>query len=152
MLSGTSALKPVKPLLSEMGAVTPLHKKTVEHAAFAVLKTPDIPSVLVETGFISNPKEARRLASSSHQAKLAEAIVAGTIDFFNVYAPEGTMVHWYNNNGGKRLADNYTIQPGDTLSQLAQQFSVSLNDLRRYNGLSNDKIRVGQKLKIPPQQ
>tara|TARA_B100001093_G_scaffold150960_1_gene143700 strand:+ start:1473 stop:2816 length:1344 start_codon:yes stop_codon:yes gene_type:complete len=137
-------------IVKRMGAVTSMHKKTVEHAAFAVLKTPDIPSVLVETGFISNPKEARRLASSKHQATLATAIVAGTVDFFNVYAPEGTLVHWYN-NGGKRLADNYTIQPGDTLSQLAQQFSVSLTDLRRYNGLNNDKIRVGQELKIPPQ-
>ena len=138
-------------IVKRLGSVTPLHKKTVEHAAFAVLKTPDIPSVLVETGFISNPKEARRLASSSHQAKLAAAIVAGTLDFFNVYAPEGTLVNWYN-KGGKRLAHNYTIQPGDTLSQLAQQFSVPLNDLRRYNGLSSDKIRVGQELKIPPQQ
>ena len=136
-------------IVRRMSAVTAMHKKTVEHAAFAVLKTPDIPSVLVETGFISNPKEARRLASAKHQAKLAKAIVAGTVDFFNVYATEGTLVHWHN-NGGKHLVSRYTIQPGDTLSQLAQEFSVSLTDLRRYNKLNNDKIRVGQELKIPP--
>tara|TARA_B100000767_G_scaffold273225_1_gene302793 strand:+ start:2467 stop:3810 length:1344 start_codon:yes stop_codon:yes gene_type:complete len=138
-------------IVKRMEAVTPLHKKTVQHAAFAVLKTPDIPSVLVETGFISNPKEARRLASTKHQGKLAAAIVAGTTDFFNIYATQGTLVHWYN-HGGKRSADSYTIQAGDTLSQLAQQFSVSLTDLRQYNSIQNDKIRVGQTLKIPPQQ
>ena len=143
-----------KEILREMKAVTKLHKNTVEHAGFAVLKTPDIPSVLVETGFISNPAEARRLTTASHQKKLAKAIVRGTSAFFNRHAVEGTMVYWLNHNGQtKATASNvkrYKIKSGDTLSELASRFSVSLADLRRYNRLSSDSIRVGQVLKIPP--
>ncbi|MDA8694285.1 N-acetylmuramoyl-L-alanine amidase [Pseudomonadales bacterium] len=147
-----------KEILREMKGVTKLHKNTVEHAGFAVLKTPDIPSVLVETGFISNPKEARRLVSSSHQKKLAGAIVRGTTAFFNKHAVEGTMVYWLNHGGNQSLAASssagsrktYKIKSGDTLSELANRFSVSLSDLRRYNSLANDRILVGQVLRIPP--
>jgi N-acetylmuramoyl-L-alanine amidase len=110
--------------------------------------------VLVETGFISNPAEARRLTTASHQKKLAKAIVRGTSAFFNRHAVEGTMVYWLNHNGQtKATASNvkrYKIKSGDTLSELASRFSVSLADLRRYNRLSSDSIRVGQVLKIPP--
>lgn len=143
-----------KEILREMKAVTKLHKNTVEHAGFAVLKTPDIPSVLVETGFISNPAEARRLTTASHQKKLARAIVQGTSAFFNRHAVEGTMVYWLNHNGQSMAiagdVKRYKIKSGDTLSELANRFSVSLAELRRYNRLSSDSIRVGQVLKIPP--
>ena len=143
-----------KEILREMKGITKLHKNTVEHASFAVLKTPDIPSVLVETGFISNPKEARRLTNSSHQKKLASAIVRGTSAFFNRHAVEGTMVYWLNHSGQSIATTGnkktYQIKSGDTLSELASRFSVSLAELRRYNSLSGDRIRVGQVLKIPP--
>ena len=143
-----------KEILREMKDVTKLHKNTVEHAGFAVLKTPDIPSVLIETGFISNPREAKRLTSSSHQKKLAKAIVRGTDAFFNRHAVEGTLVYWLNHNGQSIAKssgrETYKIKSGDTLSELASRYSVSLADLRRYNRLSGDRIRVGQVLKIPP--
>jgi N-acetylmuramoyl-L-alanine amidase len=154
-----SSVKAGKAILKQMKTATHLHKNTVEHANFAVLKSPDIPSVLIETGFISNPKEARRLASSSHQRKLARAIFAGTLDYFNQYAVEGTLVYWLNHGDGAettnvasagRSPDIYKIRSGDTLSGIAYRFSVSQSELRRYNKIKGDRIRVGQVLRIPP--
>ncbi len=149
-----SSVKVGREILREIKKISKLHKSTVEHAGFAVLKSPDIPSVLVETGFISNPKEAKRLSTKQHQGKVANAIFDGTIAYFNRYALAGTRVHWMNNGGkttgGLQVAMSYKIKSGDTLSEVASRFSVSLTKLRRYNGLAGDKIRIGQILKIPP--
>ena len=71
------SMKLGKSLLSNLGSVNALHKASVEQAGFAVLKAPDIPSVLVETAFISNPEEEKRLNDEEYQDKLAEAIMRG---------------------------------------------------------------------------
>ena len=71
------SLKLGKAVLTEIGDVNTLHKPSVEQAGFAVLKAPDIPSILVETAFISNPDEEKRLKDAGYQEKLAAAIVAG---------------------------------------------------------------------------
>lgn len=71
------SLKLGKEVLSEMGAINTLHKHSVEQAGFAVLKAPDVPSILVETAFISNPEEEKRLKDSAYQDKLASAILGG---------------------------------------------------------------------------
>ncbi len=144
-----------KEMLQEMGNVTKLHKQTVEHAGFAVLKSPDIPSVLVETGFISNPGEARRLSNRTHQKELAMSLFEGIVQYFNANAVEGTWVHWNRQQGGKpvrvaALTDRkYKIRYGDTLSEVALRHSTSVAELRRYNQLKSDKIRVGQVIRIP---
>jgi N-acetylmuramoyl-L-alanine amidase len=143
-------------ILGGLGGLVKLHKKNVEHAGFAVLKSPDIPSVLIETGFISNAKEAKRLASRSHQRNLSRAIVNGVVDYYAKYATEGTWVYWQKNKPtkstgyAKQKSSTYKIQRGDTLSEVAMKNSVSLAELRRYNKLKNDKIRIGQVIKIPP--
>lgn len=151
-----SSREAAKAILQEMGHVSKLHKPSVEHAGFAVLKSPDIPSILVETGFISNPREAHRLSDPSHQKELAMAVFEGVIAYFNANAVEGTWVHWNRQNGGKpvnlasvREAKKYKVKYGDTLSGLALQHSVSVAELRRYNKLKSDSIRVGQVIKIP---
>src|SRR3546814_453276 len=69
-------------ILGEIGKINRLHKKRVERAGFAVLKAPDIPSVLVETAFISNPEEERLLRSPTHQDRIARAMLAGVTDYF----------------------------------------------------------------------
>lgn len=69
-------------VLGKMGEINRLHKSKVERAGFAVLKAPDIPSILVETAFISNPEEERLLRSPSHQDRLANAMLAGIQDYF----------------------------------------------------------------------
>ena len=73
--------------LDRVGAV---RKKVVQHAAFVVLKSPDLPSMLVETAYISNPDEERKLRSSSYQGQLAAAIEAGVVAYFRSHPPDGT--------------------------------------------------------------
>jgi N-acetylmuramoyl-L-alanine amidase len=77
------SLKLAKAVLSEIGEINRLHKNHVEQAGFAVLKSPDIPSILVETAFISNPEEERKLSNSDHQDKLADAILSGIKTYFS---------------------------------------------------------------------
>ena len=69
-------------LLGEIGNVGKLHKPRVEQAGFAVLKAPDIPSVLVETAFISNPQEEAKLRTSAYQEQLADALMRGIVRYF----------------------------------------------------------------------
>jgi N-acetylmuramoyl-L-alanine amidase len=76
------SLKLGKTVLSELGGINTLHKSHVEQAGFAVLKAPDIPSILIETAFISNPEEERKLRSDAYQSKMAEAIVTGIKRYF----------------------------------------------------------------------
>lgn len=76
-----------KHLLHQIGGVGRLHKPRVEQAGFAVLKAPDIPSVLVETAFISNPLEEEKLRSESHQQKLTDALLRGIVEYFSRNPP-----------------------------------------------------------------
>ncbi|WP_313953681.1 N-acetylmuramoyl-L-alanine amidase [Accumulibacter sp.] len=73
----SDSLKLGKAVLGEIGGINRLHKASVEQAGFAVLKAPDIPSILIETAFISNPEEEKRLNDDAYQDKMAEAIFAG---------------------------------------------------------------------------
>ena len=134
-----------KAVLANLGRVTRLHKQRVEQAAFVVLKSPDMPSILVETGFISNPREARRLSQAEHQDKLARAIATGIAQFMQSNPPPGTLL------AARSAADEirYTIVRGDTLSTIAERYGVSSSALRNRNNLSTDKIRVGQVILIP---
>ncbi len=74
-------------LLREIGSVGKLHKPRVERAGFAVLKAPDIPSVLVETAFISNPEEEMRLRDGAYQDQLTEALLKGIVQYFERNPP-----------------------------------------------------------------
>lgn len=132
-------------VLQKMDRVARLHKKNVEQAGFAVLKSPDIPSILIETGFISNPGEAKKLATRSYQQKMAAQIYAGIKDWFVMHPPSGTLLAWRKQQGGQQ----YTIARGDTLSGIAQRFNVSVNELKSRNGLNDTRIMIGQKLTIP---
>jgi N-acetylmuramoyl-L-alanine amidase len=76
-----------KAMLGEVGRVGKLHKPRVEQAGFAVLKAPDIPSVLVETAFISNPDEERRLNTDAYQNALADALMRGIVKYFSANPP-----------------------------------------------------------------
>ena len=78
----SDSLKLGKEVLNELGGINRLHKAHVEQAGFAVLKAPDIPSILVETAFISNPEEERRLNDDAYQDKMADAIITGIRKYF----------------------------------------------------------------------
>ncbi len=129
-------------ILGGLKKVGKLHKRRVESAAFAVLKSPDIPSVLVETAYISNPTEEKQLKNPSHQEALTSAILSGLEGYFRSYPPDNTIISQYR-------SQEYVISRGDTLSEIATRHRVSLQSLRQANGLHSDKIRIGQKLVIP---
>jgi N-acetylmuramoyl-L-alanine amidase len=132
-------------ILEQIGGVAKLHKKKVEQAGFAVLKSPDVPSLLIETGFISNPGEADRLSTPSYQDKMARAIRRGIQSWFARQPPPGTLLAWQREQGGREV----TIASGDTLSEIAERFGVSVASIKANNGLSRDVIYIGQTLVIP---
>lgn len=87
----TSSMHAAERVLRTLNTVNEVRKPKVQQAGFLVLKSPDIPSMLVETAFISNPDDERRLRQDGYRAKLAEAIFRGVYDYFAEYAPEGTL-------------------------------------------------------------
>ena len=126
-------------VLKQLGTYGKTHKRRVQRAGFMVLKSPDIPSILVETAFLSNPSEEKRLRSRTQQRKIAKAMVVGVRGYFERNAPPGTRL----------AARRHTIARGDTLGAIAGQYGVSLRDLRKVNAIRGSDIKVGQVLRIP---
>lgn len=146
----SSSLNVGQKVLSNMGSITPLHKRRVEQAGFMVLKSPDIPSILVETGFISNPNEARKLHTASHQQALARSITSGVKQFFHENPPPGTYVAWLRDEGKIAAGPReHVVARGESLALIAQRYQISLAALRSANKLNGDVIKVGQTLQIP---
>ena len=129
-------------VLKELKKITKLHKKKPEGLSLAVLKAPDIPSVLIETGFISNPKDEKNLNSPAHQQKLAKAIYTAVDNYFTRNPPGGILT------AANRVTE-HKVARGESLSVIAHQYKVPLRDLKRTNNLSTNTIRIGQTLKIP---
>ncbi|MGI9232304.1 MAG: N-acetylmuramoyl-L-alanine amidase, partial [Woeseiaceae bacterium] len=135
-------------VIREMSKVAKMHRKTVQQAGFLVLKSPDMPSILVETAFISNPTEEKKLRDKAHQGRLASAILAGIRNYFYMNPPPDTRIAANLRREPTRQV-RYVITPGDTISEIAERYNVSAAAIRRANKLSNDKIRIGQTLQIP---
>lgn len=133
-----ASLEVANTVLAGLKRVGNVHKKHVESAAFVVLKSPDIPSVLVETAFISNPEEERKLKSASHQNKLARAMMSGIRHYFQ-----------RNPLPGSYLTQQHTVSRGDTLSLIAQRYQVGMTQLKRSNNLTSSKLKIGDILIIP---
>jgi N-acetylmuramoyl-L-alanine amidase len=130
-------------VFSSLDRMGKTHKRHVEHANFMVLKSPDVPSILVETAFISNPSEEKRLKDPAWQRKLANTIANGVQDYFYLSPPPGTWI------AANRQPVRYKVVRGDTLGEIAMRYRVSLYSLRRANSLRNDTIHVGSELLIP---
>lgn len=139
---GQEVLNAIKP-------INKLHKPRVEQAAFLVLKSPDIPSLLIETGYISNPAEARKLKSSAHQQKMANAIFLGVKRYIESNPPAGSFIAWRKQGNRTEGTKTYKIVRGDTLSEIALKHRVSATQLKRANGLVSDTVKIGQLLRIP---
>ena len=133
-------------VLKNMGKISRLHSKRVEQAAFAVLKTPDIPSLLIETGFISNPGEAKKLSTKSYRQKMANAIFTGVHSWFKESAPEDSFIAQQYSAKANSV---YVVESGDTLSQIANRYDVSVASIKKYNKLKKSSLHVGQRLEIP---
>ena len=119
------------------------HKNYVGHANFMVLKSPDVPSVLVETAFISNPSEEKRLTEKEFQQNMASAISRGVRNYFYSSPPPGTWI------AANRDSSKHIVSRGDTLGEIANRYSVSVSKLRSANNINGDVIHVGRELIIP---
>ncbi len=164
-------------VLGALGKVGPLYRNTVQGANFVVLRSPDVPSILVETAFISDSSDERRLDSSKDRLSLARAILAGVRQYFVTTPPPGT---WFAEQRNKRLhlaaakaqsahvaaaalaasspapdadpQDRHRVSRGETLSGIARQYGVSTTALRDVNPdkiPTSGAVQAGQVLLIP---
>ncbi len=165
-------------LVNSLDTVTHLRRRNVEQAAFVVLKSANIPSLLVESGYITNAADAENLDSPAWRKKFAAAMVNGITAWFDDRPPRGTLIAWQKDHendqsrpGTNSVKSNsvphgqlskipvktiakpafkqHKIARGETLSNIASMYAVSLEIIRSTNQLKSDNIRPGQVLKIP---
>ncbi|TQV87225.1 AMIN domain-containing protein [Aliikangiella coralliicola] len=120
-----------------------MHGKGLRKAAFMVLRMPDIPAMLVEMAFISNPGEEKLLKTTAQQNKIAQAVFAGVKQYFKTNPPDGS---YYATLSKSR---SYKVKSGDTLSQIAQNFGVTTSSIKSRNKLKSNNLKIGQTLMIP---
>jgi N-acetylmuramoyl-L-alanine amidase len=157
-------------LLNSLNKVTKLRRHNVEQAAFVVLKSANMPSLLVESGYITNAKDAENLNSSKWRQQFSAALVKGITNWFHQRPPRGTLIaaqqqgkksvsvsavsktEVSKNESSKEKAlavTTYTVQRGDSLSMLAERFHVPMAELRALNKMKTESVQVGQVLKLP---
>jgi len=143
-------------VLSRMRSLGRLHRTSVQQAPFMVLKSPDVPSILVETAYISNPTDEQNLRSSRHQDALARAVLDGVRNYFASNPPVGrpatTLAAAQASPSGAAEGESsrrHVIRRGDTLSGIAGRYNVSVRSLRTANNLRSDTVMIGQTLRIP---
>jgi N-acetylmuramoyl-L-alanine amidase len=157
-------------VLKALGQLGPTHRGYVEHANFVVLRSPDVPSILVETAFISNPAEERKLRDPAHQRQLAAAVTGGVRNYFESTPPPGT---WFAAQAMRRngmlaqaakpdapartaesradadVRDLHRVERGESLGSIARQYGVSVRAIKSANRMSSDNVQVGAVLAIP---
>jgi N-acetylmuramoyl-L-alanine amidase len=131
-------------VISEMRQITKMHKSKPQAASLAVLTSPDIPSILVEVGFISNPQEEKNLNWAKHRQRLAESMFTAVKRYFKSVPPDGTL--WASQKDSTRT---HRVKSGESLSLLAQRYNVKVSRIKQANNLNNDVVRIGQVLTIP---
>lgn len=145
-------------ILDRLGRIGRLHRRTVQRAGFMVLKSPDIPSLLVETDFITNPLVSRRLMTAQHQDQLAMAILEGVKGYFSSYRPSvyvaansksGTSQTSKSRSSQSVNGRHHQVKEGETLFSIARNHGVSVERLREYNSLNDQSLHAGQQLRIP---
>jgi len=149
-------------VLQALRKLGPTHRNYVERANFVVLRSPDVPSILVETAFITNPTEESRLTNPQHRAKLADAILDGVRDYFRASPPPGTLFAQESRRGkpaaaetvvatagSAKKASRYVVRRGETLRTIAEAHGVTRAQLRAANDLASERLRAGEVLEIP---
>ena len=152
-------------VLNELSKVGRLHSKRVEQAGFAVLKSPDMPSILVETGFITNPDEEQKLGTRGYQTKIAEAIYSAISKFYeqtpylnngSYSSPKLSANASSNTNSNQTQSSTgsgnktikHKVKRGDNLSELAEQYGTSIRAIKRDNNLKRTTLWLGETLTI----
>ncbi|MES3009007.1 MAG: N-acetylmuramoyl-L-alanine amidase [Pseudomonadota bacterium] len=142
-------------ILNSLSSVATLRRDKTQQGNLWVLRSPDIPSLLIETGYLSNPDEAKQLNSSAYQRRLADGIVQGVMRYFYDRPPEDTLVAWQKSNNipptlmAATMAGSHVVVRGDSLSMIAQRYGVTSSALREANNLRGDVVQLGQELTIP---
>ena len=121
---------------------TKMHKPNVEFADFRVLKSIDIPSVLVESGFITNPDDAKRLEGKAGRRMIARSIFLGIHNYFKIKPKPNTFM------ASLPQYVEYEIQKGDVISEIAIRFGVTIDEIINWNNLKNKSIYPGQVIQI----
>ncbi|CAK2859226.1 N-acetylmuramoyl-L-alanine amidase [Vibrio crassostreae] len=134
-------------ILSEMGKVAKLHNSKPINTSLAVLRSPQIPSVLVETGFISNPTEEKLLFQRSHQDKLARSVTKAVVKYLKANPPEGIILS--NATSPTGSVSQHKVSRGESLSVIASKYGTSTQTLMKFNNLKSSSLAIGQILKIP---
>lgn len=143
-------------VLQQLRNVTTLHKTLPEHASLGVLRSPDIPSLLVETGFISNALEEKLLGSNVHQNKIAKAIYQGLRNYFinhayQVVAPMSKPIRSRPKNvvtNRQNSVRKHSVVKGDTLTKIARRYGVSPAAIMKQNSMTSSNVMLGQVLVI----
>jgi N-acetylmuramoyl-L-alanine amidase len=161
-------------VLKALGHLGPTHRGYVERANFVVLRSPDVPSILVETAFISNPTEERKLRDPTHQTELAQAVMGGVRNYFESTPPPGT---WFAAEAARRsgamlaaaqpdtdnktsaavtsgradasVRDLHRVARGESLGSIARQYGVSVGALKSANRIDGNTVHAGAVLAIP---
>ncbi|MFT5135023.1 MAG: N-acetylmuramoyl-L-alanine amidase [Arenicella sp.] len=157
-------------VLSKLEGIGKLHSRRVEQAGFAVLKSADIPSILIETGFITNPEEERKLKSARYQQKFANAIYAAIDDYFSqtpfrsnasfastsytgpdyksLVTPKSTPRSNPKSKRSSNSVQSHKVVRGDSLSKIGQRYGITVAKLKKLNGLRGNTVVLGQRLKL----
>ena len=137
-------------VLTSLRQVGPLHASSVSQAGFMVLKSPHIPSVLVETAFISNPDEERKLRDRASQRRIAQGIFAGLQRAAPRLLARRAIPTTTAHRGSPEDGRAYVVKSGDTLVSIAHQYDVNVDALRFINDIRDGNLPVGTRLRIPP--
>ncbi len=140
-----ASMEVARSVLNALGQIGPLHYRRIQQAGFMVLKSPDIPSLLVETAYISNPEEEGRLGNRAFRQKLAGAIRDGIMRYFDEHGVTAERSAQAPGEAGHQ----HWVNPGETLSGIALHYAVSPERIRLANNLDTDTVRVGELLHIP---
>ena len=149
-------------ILRRFGQIAQLSRKEPQHASLGVLRAPDIPSVLVETGFVSNKIEEQKLNTLSYRRQIARAIYLGLVDYrknnlSNNHNIENTSPHTNSNkqqqnknkDKNEKLPTFHTVRKDETLYQISRTYNISVNRLLKLNPkLNPDHLLVGQKVRL----
>ena len=139
-------------VLKELAKVGRLHSKRVEQASFVVLKSPDIPSILIETGFITNLNEEKKLRTSSYQNKIAKAVYRALVEYYEqtpYYSQANYSSPSIDSTNRRSEPKQHKIKRGDSLSSIALKYGTTVAELKRLNNLKSNTAVLGKRLKLP---
>lgn len=137
-------------ILNQLKPVTGIFLDKPRHASLSVLTAPDFPSILIETGLLTNKADEKLLRSSAHQRKIAKAIYDGMVKYYtkNIYY----LIKPQNIKTKISKQSNFVehkIKAGDTLTQIALKYTVDIDSIKDFNDMKNDTLITGKTIKIP---